>query len=181
MNVVSVNIGRAEAIVGSSKPMRSGINKQPVDSAVIGELGLIDDAIVDTKHHGGTEQAVYLYSVEDYDFWTNELGGRTLVPGQFGENLTVDSFGPEELRVGDRFSIGEVELELTCPRIPCNTFSAHMGVDRWIQRFRDARRPGPYAKVNHGGVVKPGMELTRTLAPAGNPTILDLQDAYYGA
>jgi len=181
MKIVSVNVGKAEPVRGASRPMISGINKQPVAEAMVGTLGLGGDAIVDTEHHGGINGAVYLYSMEDYEFWTNELGGRTLVPGQFGENITVDSFGPEPLRAGDRLTIGEVELELTSPRIPCNTFSGHMGVDKWIQRFRDARRPGPYAKVINEGVVAPGMDMQRTLAPDTHPTILDLQDEYYGA
>ena len=43
--------------------------------------GVDGDTICDTKHHGGPEQAVYAYAVEDLDFWTAELR-RPVEPGE---------------------------------------------------------------------------------------------------
>lgn len=102
-------------------------------------------ARLDTDRPAGPDQAVYLYSTEDYAWWEGELG-RRLEPGLFGENLTVSSFGSDELRIGDRFVVGDVVLELTSCRIPCDVFAARMNEPQWIRRFRDARRPGAYAR-----------------------------------
>ena len=55
--------------------MVTGINKQAADGRVrIGELGLKDDAICDEEHHGGVDQAVYVYGAEDYAWWSQQLG-----------------------------------------------------------------------------------------------------------
>lgn len=83
----------------------------------IGRLGLLDDHIGDTRHHGGADQAAYLYSAEDYDWWAEQLG-TALEPGTLGENLTLSSFGREAVHIGDRYRIGRVVLEVTSPRIP---------------------------------------------------------------
>ena len=60
----------------------------------------------------------------------------------FGENLTLSSFGSGEVRIGDRFRVGQALLEVTSPRIPCATFATRMGESNWIKRFGEARRPG---------------------------------------
>ena len=88
--VVSVNL----AVVRTDpfthvKSGRSGIDKRPVTGPVRLEVDGVDgDTICDTKNHGGPEQAVYAYAVEDLDFWTAELE-RLVEPGNVGENLTL--------------------------------------------------------------------------------------------
>ena len=53
--------------------------------------------------------------------------------------------------IGDRFRIGDVLLEATAPRNPCNTFAVVMGDRRWVKRFHEAQRPGVYARVLEPG------------------------------
>ena len=89
----------------------------------------------------GPDQALYLYSAEDYAWWAGELGAPP-APGTFGENLTLSSFGPVEVRIGDRFRVGAALVEATAPRIPCATFATRMGEPDWVKRFAAARRPG---------------------------------------
>ena len=50
--------------------------------------GLVGDTIGNQKFHGGDDQAVYAYAREDLDEWEVRLQ-RTLVNGNFGENLTT--------------------------------------------------------------------------------------------
>ena len=38
------------------------------------ELGLEGDQVADTKHHGGSDQAVYAFAQEDLDLWAERLG-----------------------------------------------------------------------------------------------------------
>lgn len=127
MHVVSINIGKQEAIQIGDKAVTTGIFKSPVQGKVsINTDGLPGDVIGNTKHHGGKDQAVYLYSTEDYAWWATQLN-REMAFGLFGENLTLSSFGNAPLKIGDCLRINTVLLEITFPRIPCNTLGARMG------------------------------------------------------
>jgi len=178
IELLSINPATAGVVKNGSRFIRTGINKTPVVAAVVTAEGLVDDAVVNTKHHGGPGQAVYAYSAVDLAWWEAELG-RSIPPGTFGENLTLSSFGPDEPRVGDRYRIGGIELEVSSTRIPCATFQAQMNIASWIDRFRDAERPGWYARVITGGSITTGDAVTRTSAPDTNVTVVEVQRLYY--
>ena len=178
MHLVGIQVGSPSTLRTASRTITTGIDKKAIDAVRIGTLGLEGDAILDTEHHGGIDAAVYVYSLEDYAWWEAELG-RMLVPGTFGENLTLSSFPAGPVRSGDRYRVGDVDLEVTNPRIPCGTFSAHMGETDWIRRFRDARRPGWYGRVITPGIVTVGDTVTVVPAADDAPDILGVQDQYY--
>src|SRR5689334_15060189 len=50
--------------------------------------------------------------------------------------------------------IDEVILQVTAPRIPCETFAARMEDPQWVKKFRKAERPGLYCRVLKEGIVK---------------------------
>jgi MOSC domain-containing protein YiiM len=153
--LVSINAGTARPL--GPKDKLTGIFKQPLGREVeIGPLGIAGDAIIDRKHHGGPDQALYLYLQSDYDWWAAELG-QALAPGTFGENLTISGLESEQLSVGDRLRLGSVLLEITSHREPCNTFAMRMGDAGWVRRFHRARRPGAYCRVLETGFIAPGM------------------------
>ena len=93
MKVVSVNAGRSELMQIGARTVETGIRKAPVERGHVGALGLAGDVVADEENHGGLDQALYLYSSDDYAFWADKLGGMP-GPGTFGENLTLSSFGP---------------------------------------------------------------------------------------
>ena len=134
MDVVSVNAGRAEQMTIGARIVTTGIRKAPVERAYAGTLGLSGDVVADEENHGGIDQALYLYSSEDYAWWGGELGS-TPGPGTFGENLTLSSYGAGEVRIGDRFRVGPVLVEATAPRIPCAAFATRMGEPNWVKRL----------------------------------------------
>lgn len=157
--VISVNVGQAAEIGEGRRRERTGICKRPASAAVfVSRNGLDNDAIVSTVHHGGADQAVYAYSQDDYDWWHEETG-RDYEPGLFGENLTIRGL-PTDMRVGDRLEIGEVLLEVTAPRIPCDTFATRMGDPGFGLAFRRAERPGVYCRVINEGSVAVGDSVT---------------------
>lgn len=141
----------------------TGIDKQPRDGPVairdpgpratgLGS-GLVGDFIGDTAHHGGSEQAVYAFAREDLDAWEQRLE-RALPNGFFGENLTTRELDVNGARIGERWRIGdEVELVVTCPRIPCNTFRGWVGERDWLKAFVRAARPGAYLRVATPGTI----------------------------
>jgi len=160
LDILSINIGKPEHIAGY-KPL-TGINKRPVTGPVeIGPLGLPGDAVLDTKHHGGPDQAVYLYGRPDYA-WFEAMLGHSLPDGLFGENLTVSGLESARFNIGDRLVVGEVVLEVSAPRNPCSTFAARMGDPGWVKTFFAARRPGLYARVLQPGRIETGMSIAVT-------------------
>jgi MOSC domain-containing protein YiiM len=134
--------------------------------------------VANAKHHGGPDQALYLYSSEDYVWWAGELGHAPR-PGTFGENVTLSSFGSDDVRIGDRYGVGPVLLEVTSPRIPCSTFATRMGEPNWVKRFADARRPGIYVRVLESGEVAAGDAVERLGGGEAHPTVVELMDAWY--
>jgi MOSC domain-containing protein YiiM len=154
--LLSINLGAAQHIPGYA-PL-TGIIKTPVATAHIERLGLAGDAICDRKHHGGSDQAIYVYFVDDYLWWADELG-QSIAPGTFGENLTLGGIKGREVAIGDRFAIGPALLEVTYHRTPCMTFAARMGDPGWVRRFHRANRPGAYCRVLAPGAVEAGMDV----------------------
>jgi len=163
-----------------ARTVSTGIRKGPVERGHVGALGLAGDVVADEENHGGPDQALYLYSAEDYAWWADELGA-ALEPGTFGENLTLSSFGPEPVRIGDRFRIGATLVEATAPRIPCSVFATRMGEPDWVKRFAAARRPGLYVRVLEPGEVAAGDAVERLAPGNGHPTVVDLMDVWYDA
>lgn len=178
MRVVSVNAGRSELLRIGARTVETGIRKGPVERGRVHALGLAGDVVADAENHGGPDQALYLYSSEDYSFWANELGG-VPEPGTFGENLTLSSFGDEPVRIGDRFRIGEPLVEVTAPRIPCAVFATRMGEPNWVKRFAAARRPGLYVRVLEPGEVAEGDPVERLGGGEEQPTVVELMDVWY--
>jgi MOSC domain-containing protein YiiM len=181
MHVSSVNLATAPTRLKVGSRMTStGIDKRPTDQPVeIGPLGLSGDTIWSKKHHGGPDQAVYVYGEEDYSWWEVELG-RPLEPGTFGENLTVAGLATGAAVVGDRLHIGEtVVLEVTCGRIPCGTLTARMGIRAFSRHFRKAARPGLYCRVIEAGSVQAGDLVRYEASVESTLGVVELAEMFY--
>ena len=179
MDVISVNLGREGILQRKDRVERTGIFKLPTAEAVkVTKLGLEGDLIVSKKHHGGPDQAVYVYGVADYEWWSKELG-RELVPGTFGENLTIGGLESTRFHIGDYLHIGKVTLQVTAPRIPCGTFAARMNDPQWVKRFRYAERPGLYCRVIREGSVKTGDAISVQRYTGETLSITEMFRAYY--
>lgn len=169
----SVNIGQAEPIPGK-KTAQTGIFKRPVAGEVeLTREGLAGDAILDRRHHGGKDQAVYLYFADDYAWWSTTLGAE-IDPGVFGENLTIGGVEGRHVAIGDRFIIDEVVLEVTSHRTPCLTLAARMGDPKFAKRFHQAGRPGAYCRVLKPGTVHSGEPVRHEPFAGERITVADL-------
>ncbi len=156
MNLLSINIGEARRLQTKNSLETTGIYKLPAEGAVrIDTLGLAGDVIANQRHHGGPDQAVFVYGAADYAWWAEQLG-RDLAPGTFGENLTIGGLESGDFNVGDFVHVGEVTLQVTSPRIPCGTFAARMDDPMWVKKFRRAERFGLYCRVIRVGFVQAG-------------------------
>jgi MOSC domain-containing protein YiiM len=179
MHVLSVNIGKEQAIKNAKASGKTGIFKQPTRAAVeVTPEGLVGDTICDTENHGGPDQAVYVFGSVDYEWWSQSLG-RDLAPGTFGENLTISGLESAAWWIGDRLHIGGVVLEVTAPRIPCVTLAARMGDPAFVKRFRVAERPGLYCRVIQPGVVSTGDPILLEPYPGQTVTALEMFRFFY--
>jgi MOSC domain-containing protein YiiM len=174
-SIESVNVGISKPYAGRGG--RSGIDKRPTAGPVpvavpgFGRSGMSGDAIVDTPHHGGPDQAVYAYAREDLEVWTGILG-RPLRGGFFGENLTTVGVDVTGAVVGETWRIGErVVLQVTLPRIPCRTFTDQMKRPRWVKEFARHGVPGAYLRVLEPGDVRAGDPVTVLERPDSPATI----------
>ncbi len=153
----------------------TAIDKRAVPGpVVVGPLGLAGDLQKDSRHHGGVDQALYLYADEDAAAWADELG-REVPPGLFGENLRSTGLAVSDLQVGQRLVVGRTGLtvEVTGPRTPCATFARRLGEARWVKRFTERRAPGAYLRVLTAGTVSAGDRLTHDGDPGHGVTVAD--------
>lgn len=151
----------------------TAIDKRPVDGPVqVREYGVHGDVQADREHHGGVWKAVYLLSDDDVAPWHEEFGG-PIPPGYFGENLRLGGVDTSQLVIGTVLEVGAagLSLEITTPRVPCQTFAHHVERPRWVRRFTEAGRPGAYARVLRPGPVSAGDEVRVVEVPAHGVTI----------
>ncbi len=151
----------------------SAIDKRPVEGPVaVRSLGLHGDIQADREHHGGPWKAVYLLSDSDVEQWEPEFGGPIPI-GFFGENLRVTGIDTSQLQIGTELEVGSggLRLQITTPRIPCQTFAHRTGKPKWVRRFTEGGRPGAYARVLTAGPVQAGEEIRVATVPTHGVTI----------
>jgi MOSC domain-containing protein YiiM len=179
MKLISVNIGQKRTQLNGSKIETTGIYKIPAqEPARITSLGIKKDFIGSKKHHGGPDQAVYIYGGTDYAWWSQELG-REIGPGTFGDNLTISELESSNFNIGDYLHVGEVTLQVTAPRIPCATFAARMQDPQWVKKFRKGERPGLYCRVRQEGMIKAGEDVRVEAYTGETISVLQMFRDYY--
>jgi MOSC domain-containing protein YiiM len=151
----------------------TAIDKRPVEGRIkVRPLGLYADVQADRANHGGRDQAVYAYAQEDADFWSAELG-REITPGLFGENLRTRGLDVNHAVIGERWRIGSALLEVTHPRVPCQTFGRRLDEPHWVRRFTQANRTGAYLRVVENGEIGAGDTVDVVHRPLHGVTISD--------
>lgn len=168
--------------VGVPQPKEwAGLGETAIDKrSVAGHVrvtthGLSGDEVGDKVNHGGIDQAVYAFSREDLDRWSEALG-RPIRDGQFGENLTTSGYDVNAALVGERWRVGTAVLEVASIRIPCNDFKGWMGETGfdnagWVKRFTRDERPGPYLRVVEEGELAAGDEVEVVHRPGHGVTV----------
>ncbi len=149
----------------------SAIDKRPVDGPVtIRSFGIEGDMVADTKHHGGPHMAVHHYPHDHYADWDAWLGGHDLLagPAAFGENLMVEGYTEEKVRIGDRFRLGTALLEVSQPRPPCWKIEHRFGRKGMVKRIIAQHNCGWYYRVIEEGEAQAGDVLERVAE--GDPT-----------
>ena len=154
MRVVSVNCGLPREVQWRGRTVTTGICKQPVVGRVaLRKLNLDGDAQADLTVHGGEAKAVYCYPLAHYDYWKTALPDSSLSMGVFGENFTTEGLLESDVFLGDRFSVGSAQVEVTQPRLPCYKLGVRFESDEMVKRFLASGRTGFYLAVIREGAV----------------------------
>lgn len=157
MKVISINVSLPRVVSVHGKEVETGIFKVPVTGpVVVREMNLEGDGQADLSVHGGPDKAVYLYSWDNILFWRKALGRDDLGPGSFGENLTVEGLGENDVAIGDEFAIGTARFRVTQPRMPCFKLALALETPSIPKTFLESGRTGCYLRVLQEGVVQAG-------------------------
>jgi MOSC domain-containing protein YiiM len=179
MKLLSVNVGLPREIEWKGKVVRTSIFKTPVQGRVrVGKLNLDGDQHSDLSVHGGIEKAVYAYPSEHYAFWREELAGRDLPWGVFGENLTTEGLLEETVRIGDRLRVGSAEFAVTQPRMPCFKLGIRFDRPDIVKRFLQSGRAGFYFSVFKEGEVTAGDSIQLLARDEHGVTVADIVNLY---
>lgn len=153
MRVVSVQVGRVHPVAGPGAPLLSAIDKRPVVGPVrVGRDGIDGDEVGHPRSHGGPERALLFVTAATLSAWSARLG-RSLAPGAFGENVTIDGLDDAAVRIGDVFRWGAVELEVSSARMPCDTLARHLRAPGAVEALSSPHRAGWYVRVRTPGLV----------------------------
>lgn len=153
---------------------RTGIDKRSVSGPIeFKNNGVAGDRIIDTNVHGGYDQAVYAYAIEDAQWWENEIS-EEISAGRFGENLTTEGIDVNAALVGEQWKIGSVILEVSQPRIPCRVFAGFWKRSTLIKDFTKAGRPGTYLRIIQEGSAQAGDSIEVIFKPNHAISIKDL-------
>ena len=157
MKVVSVNVGLPKTVQWRDQPVSTGIFKSPVEGPVaLRKHDLDGDQQADLSVHGGPTKAVYVYPIQHYTYWREELPDVDFGWGHFGENFTVDGMDEDSIYIGDEFSVGTARVVVTEPRMPCFKLSVRFGRADMPKRFLQSQRSGFYFGVVEEGEVQAG-------------------------
>ena len=130
---------------------KRGTAKYPVESArIVPDWGIEEDA-----HGGKWHRQISLLALEKIEAFREK--GADVDFGAFGENLIVEGFDLRNVPVDSEIRIGDaVRLKVTQIGKECHSGCAI------FKKMGECIMPkqGVFTKVLHGGIIRPGDELT---------------------
>src|SRR5262245_34804884 len=178
--LLSVNDGQPKDVSWRGKTVFTSVFKGPVaGSRRVRKLNVDGDAQGDLAAHGGEHRAVFVYQIDSYHYWEQELDRNDFVHGQFGENFTVEGLGDDEVCIGDRYRIGSALFEVTQPRVTCYRVGIRMNDPRMPALLVSHRRPGFYLRVLEEGEVESGDAIVKLASGPEAMTVAEVDALLY--
>jgi MOSC domain-containing protein YiiM len=122
---------------------------------------------------------VYVYQLDSYRYWREQLHRDDFVFGQFGENFTVGGLGDDEVCIGDRYRIGSALFEVTQPRVTCYRVGIRMDEPRMAALLTGHGRPGFYFRVLEEGAVQPGDDVVKVATGVERMSVASINALLY--
>ena len=145
----------------------------------VGRLNLDGDGQGDLAGHGGEQRAVFVYQIESYRYWQEQLKRTDFVHGQFGENFTIEGLPDDAVCIGDRYQIGSALFEVTQPRVTCYRVGIRMNEPRMPALLTSSGRPGFYFRVLQEGEVGAGDEIVKVGEAKERMTVAEINALLY--
>lgn len=178
--LLSVNVGLPRDIVWQGRIVHTAIWKNPVSGRChVSRLNLEGDGQGDLAGHGGEQRAVFVYQIESYHYWQDQLKRTDFVAGQFGENFTIEGLPDDEVCIGDRYRIGNAVFAITQPRVTCYRVGIRMNEPRMPALLTSSGRPGFYFRVLQEGDVGAGDEIVKTGEAKERMTVAEINGLLY--
>jgi ferredoxin-NADP reductase/MOSC domain-containing protein YiiM len=178
--LLSVNVGLPRDIAWKGRTVHTAIWKDPVRGRCrVGRLNLHGDGQGDLAGHGGEQRAVFVYQIESYRYWQEQLKRTDFVYGQFGENFTVEGLPDDVVCIGDRYQIGSAQFEVTQPRVTCYRVGIRMNEPRMPALLTSSGRPGFYFRVLQEGEAGAGDEIMKIGEANERMTVAEINALLY--
>jgi MOSC domain-containing protein YiiM/ferredoxin-NADP reductase/ferredoxin len=180
--LLSVNVGLPRDIEWKGRTVRTAIWKEPVAGRRrVSRLNVAGDGQADLAGHGGVHRAVFVYQIESHRYWQAQLGRTDFVPGQFGENFTVDGLPDDAVCIGDRYRIGSTLFEVSAPRVTCYRVGIRLNEPRMPALLTGSGRPGFYFRVLEEGEVGAGDAIVKVADGPERMTVAEINALLYSA
>ena len=178
--LLSVNVGLPRDIAWKGRVVHTGIWKEPVAGRCrVGRLNLEGDGQGDLHGHGGEQRAVFVYQIESYRHWQEQLKRTDFVHGQFGENFTIEGLADDAVCIGDRYQIGSALFEVTQPRVTCYRVGIRTSEPRMPALLTSSGRPGFYFRVLREGEVGAGDDIVKVGEATEQMTVAEINALLY--
>lgn len=164
----NILISKASLYLGdehsSLGPTDSGMaHKRRVDSLQLTPEGIIGDAQVDKRHHGGPDRAIHHFPREHYgEYRRRDMFKGFIDAPAMGENLSSVGLTERDLHIGDILSYGSARLQLTQPRSPCFKLDLRFDYPGFAVAMQNLGFCGWFYRVLEGGTVSPNDSLILT-------------------
>jgi ferredoxin-NADP reductase/MOSC domain-containing protein YiiM len=179
-SLLSVNVGLPQDVTWHGQTVHTAVWKKPVSGPqMVRRLNIDGDGQGDLAGHGGEQRAVFVYQIESYQYWQEQLGRDDFEYGQFGENFTVQGLADDQVCIGDRYRIGGAVLEVTQPRVTCYRVGIRMDDPQIPALLVSRRRPGFYFRVLTEGEVEAGQDIVKLASGPEAMTVAETDALLY--
>src|SRR5215813_1689170 len=178
--LLSVNVGVPRDVEWKGRTVHTAIWKNPVAGRCrVGRLNLDGDGQGDLAGHGGEQRAVFVYQIESYRYWQEQLKRSDFAHGQFGENFTIEGLPDDAVCIGDRYQIGSAVFEVTQPRVTCYRVGIRLNEPRMAALLTSSGRPGFYFRVLREGEAGAGDEIAKVGEANERMTVAEINALLY--
>jgi ferredoxin-NADP reductase/MOSC domain-containing protein YiiM len=178
--LLSLNVGLPRDVTWNGKTVHTAIWKSPVAGRqMVRKLNIVGDGQGDLAGHGGEQRAVFVYQMESYRYWQEQLKRTDFVYGQFGENFTIEGMTDDAVCIGDRYQIGSALFEVSQPRVTCYRVGIRMKEPRMPALLVTHHRPGFYFRVLQEGEVGAGDDIVKITDGPERMSVADVDALLY--
>lgn len=173
------HLGDTNAKDKLDQPWSTAAYKEETEEAVyLTKEGLEGDAVADTRYHGGTEKALFAYSVHHYATFS-EMFHQNVPVGSNGENVALSDIDESTVCIGDVYQIGEALVEVSQPRRPCWKPGRRIRVIEFGKQLQETGYTGWYFRVLKEGNIQAGNTLELQQRPYPDWSIQRINECLY--